>query len=331
MPSRTTRRTALFGSLAAPLLAPVAGAARADEAWPTRPVTWIVPFTPGGITDTTSRLVAQRLATRFGQPVVVENRPGAGGSVGTEAAARATPDGHTILYGTQGTMAANPALYRTLRYDALRDFVPVHGLTSTPNLLVCNPQRPYRTVAELVAYARAHPGEVNFGSAGIGTATHLTAELFMSVTGTRMTHVPYAGSARSLNDLVAGTVDIMFDYPVSAGPFLRDGKLRGLAVTSTTRLEQLPDVPTIVEAGVPDAVAGSWSGVFVPARTPDRVVERLAEGVAAALTDPQVRQALTNSGSTPLNGMHGERFRRFVAEEVERWRSIIERAGLRVN
>ncbi len=331
MPSRTTRRTALLGSLAAPLLAPVAGAARADEAWPTRPITWIVPFTPGGITDTTSRLVAQRLASRFGQPVVVENRPGAGGSVGTEAAARATPDGHTILYGTQGTMAANPALYRTLRYDALRDFVPVHGLTSTPNLLVCNPQRPYRTVAELVAYARAHPGEVNFGSAGIGTATHLTAELFMSVTGTRMTHVPYAGSARSLNDLVAGTVDIMFDYPVSAGPFLRDGKLRGLAVTSTTRLEQLPDVPTIVEAGVPDAVAGSWSGVFVPARTPDRVVERLAEGVAAALTDPQVRQALINSGSTPLNGMHGERFRRFVAEEVERWRSIIERAGLRVN
>jgi tripartite-type tricarboxylate transporter receptor subunit TctC len=329
MPSRTTRRTVLCDSLVAPLAAPAV--ARGDVAWPTRPVTWIVPFTPGGITDTTSRLIAQYLAAHFGQPVVVENRPGAGGSIGTEAAARAAPDGHTVLYGTQGTMAVNPALYRTLRYEALRDFVPVHGLTATPNLLVAHPQRPYRTVGELVAYARAHPGEVNFGSAGIGTATHLTAELFMSVTGTRMTHVPYQGSARALNDLVAGTVDIMFDYLVSSGPFLRSGQLRGLAVTSGERLPQIPDVPTIAEAGVPDAVAGSWSGVFVPARTPAPIVARLAEGIAAALADPQVRQTLTGTGSTPLDGMHGERFRRFVAEEVERWRGIIERAGLRVN
>jgi tripartite-type tricarboxylate transporter receptor subunit TctC len=236
-----------------------------------------------------------------------------------------------VLYGTQGTLAANLALYRSLRYDTLRDFVPVHGLTATPNLLVANPNRPFRSVAELVEHARAHPGEVNFSSAGIGTATHLTAELFMAVTGTRMTHVPYQGSARALNDLVAGMVDIMFDYLVSAGPFVREGRLRGLAVTSAARLPMLPDVPTIAEAGVPEAVAESWSGIFVPARTPAAIVATLADGIGAALRDPPVREALTGTGSMPLDGYHGERFRRFVAEEIVRWRGIIERAGVQVN
>ncbi|HYF08663.1 MAG TPA: tripartite tricarboxylate transporter substrate binding protein, partial [Acetobacteraceae bacterium] len=194
--------------------------ARAD-AWPTRAVTWIVPFTPGGITDTSARLVGQGLAARIGQQVIVENRPGAGGSIGTEAAARAAPDGHTILYGTQGTLAVNPVLYRSIRYDPVRDLVGVHGLTWTPNLVVANPNRPFRTMRELVAHARASPGAVTFATSGIGTATHLSAELFQIVTGTRMTHVPYNGSAPALNDLAGGRTDIMFDYVVSSRPHLQ--------------------------------------------------------------------------------------------------------------
>ncbi len=178
-------------------------------------------------------------------------------------------------------------------------------------------------------HARRNPGAVNFSSAGIGTATHLTAELFQSVAGVRMTHVPYQGSARALNDLVAGTVDVMFDYPVSTLGFLREGRLRGLAVTAAARLPTLPELPTIAEAGLPGAEAGSWSGVFAPARTPPAVVARLAAGIGAALADPPVRQALLGSGSMPLDDMAGERFRGFVAAEVTRWRKIIERAGLR--
>ncbi len=311
---------------ALPMLA-IAGHARA-QTFPLRPIAWVVPFTPGGITDTSARLVAQPMGAFLGQQVIIENRPGAGGAIGTEAVARAAPDGYTVLYGTQGTMATNPVLYRNLRYDALRDFVPVHGLTQTPLLLVCNAERPWKTLAEFIAFARSKPaGEVTFATSGIGTGTHMAAELFQLAAGVKMTQVPYTGSAPALNDLVAGRTDIMFDYVVSTRAFLQGGKLRALAMTGPERFAALPDVPTMAQAGLPEAETVSWSAMMAPAATPAPVVARLAEGMRSGLSDQRVVQTLTETGSTPLM-LSGEPFRRFVAEDIARWRQIVERAGV---
>ncbi len=311
---------------ALPILA-MAGRARA-QAFPARTIAWVVPFTPGGITDTSARLVAQPMGGFLGQQVIIENRPGAGGAIGTEAVARANPDGYTVLYGTQGTMATNPVLYRNLRYDALRDFVPVHGLTQTPLLLVCNAERPWRTLAEFIAFAKSKPaGEVTYATSGIGTGTHMAGELFQLATGVKMTQVPYTGSAPALNDLVAGRTDIMFDYVVSTRAYLQGGKLRPLAMTGPERFATLPDVPTMAQAGLPEAETVSWSAMMAPAATPAAVVARLAEGMRAGLTEPRVVQTLTETGSTPLM-MSGESFRRFVAEDIARWRQVVERAGV---
>ncbi len=311
---------------ALPMLA-IAARARA-QAFPTRTIAWVVPFTPGGITDTSARLVAQPMGGFLGQQVIIENRPGAGGAIGTEAVARANPDGYTVLYGTQGTMATNPVLYRNLRYDALRDFVPVHGLTQTPLLLVCNAERPWRTLAEFIAFARAKPaGEVTYATSGIGTGTHMAGELFQLATGVKMTQVPYTGSAPALNDLVAGRTDIMFDYVVSTRAYLQGAKLRPLAMTGPERFATLPDVPTMAQAGLPEAETVSWSAMMAPAATPPAVVARLAEGMRAGLSEPRVVQTLTETGSTPLM-MSGEGFRRFVAEDIARWRQVVERAGV---
>lgn len=303
-------------------------AARADN-WPNRSISWIVPFTPGGITDSSARLVGQGLGQRIGQQVIIENRPGAGGSIGTEAAVRAAPDGHTILYGTQGTLAVNPVLYRNLRYDTQRDLVGVHGLTWTPNLIVANPNRPYRDMRGLVEYARAHPGEINFATSGIGTGTHLAAELFQIVTGTRMTNVPYNGSAPALNDVAGGRVDIMFDYVVSARPHIESGRLRALAITGRARLATLPDVPTIGEAGFPEAESGSWSGIYAPAATPAPIVARMAQELGAVLSEPRVRDTLGATGGIPLM-LSGDALRDHLAQEIVRWRRIIEQAGIRL-
>ena len=318
-------RRSVLGAAAALPLAP--GAARA-QAWPTRSIAWVVPFTPGGITDTSARLVAQPMGTFLGQQVIIENRPGAGGAIGTEAVARAAPDGYTVLYGTQGTMATNPVLYRNIRYDALRDFIPVHGLTQTALLLVCNPARPYRTFSEFVDFARSKPaGEVTFASSGIGTGTHMAAELFQLAADVKMTHVPYTGSAPALNDLVAGRTDVMFDYVVSTRAHLEGNRLRALATTGPERFAVLPAVPTVREAGLPEAETVSWSAMMAPAATPPAIVARLAEGMNAGLTDPRVVQTLTGTGSVPLL-MSGQAFRDFVAEDLVRWRAVVERAGV---
>ena len=303
-------------------------AAHAD-AWPTRAITWIVPFTPGGITDSSARLVGQGLGARVGQQVVIENRPGAGGSIGTEAAVRAAPDGQTILYGTQGTLAVNPVLYRNLRYETQRDLVGVHGLTWSPNLIVANPDRPFRDMRGLVHHATAHPGEVTFATSGIGTGTHLAAELFQIVTGTRMTNVPYNGSAPALNDVAAGRVDIMFDYVVSTRAQIEAGRLRPLAITGRERLSALPNVPTIGEAGFPEAESGSWSGIYAPAATPAPIVARMARELGAVLSEQRVRDTLGATGSTPFM-ISGEALRDHLAQETVRWRRIIEQAGIRL-
>jgi len=290
-----------------------------------------VTFPPGGSADAVVRMLVPRLNEKLGQPVVVDNRPGAGGSIGVEAASRQAPDGYTMIYGTQGTQAANLALYKNIRYDPVKDFVPVHAMSETPLILVINPNRPFKTVPELIAYAKANPGKLNFGSAGPGTGTHLTAELFQVATGIKMTHVPYKGSSPALTDLMAGNLDLMFDYPVVVMPFVQAGKLKPLAMTGRARLSVMPEVPTVGELGFPRAESTAWSAVFVPAKTPPEVVKKLGDAIALAIVDPEMLQVTEKFGSVPLKDLRDARLGEFVKTEMVRWREVVQQSGARID
>ena len=303
----------------------------ATEAWPTRPVTLVVPFPAGGITDNTSRLIAKLLSAQLGQTVVVDNRPGAGGSIGVESAVRQAADGYTLIYGTQGTHAANLALYKNVRYDPVTDFVPVHGLSEAPLMLVINPARPFKTVPELIAYAKANPGKLNFGSAGPGTATHLTAELFQSAAGIKMTHVPYRGSSPALSDLMAGSLDLMFDYPAVVLPLVQAQKLKPLAVTSKARLPSSPELPTVGELGLAEAEASAWSALFVAAKTPPAIVKRLGDEIAKVIVHPEMLQSGEKFGTVPLTGLRDAKLAAFVKSELQRWRTVVQQSGAKLD
>lgn len=303
------------------------GVHAADAPWPTKSITLIVPFTAGGITDNTARTLGRLLSARLGQPVVIDNKPGAGGSVGVEYGARQAPDGYTMILGTQGTQAANLALYKSVRYDPIKDFLPVHGLAEFPLLMALNPTRPYKTVPELIAFAKANPAKINFASAGAGTGTHLTSELFQLATGIKFTHVPYKGSAPGLNDVLAGNVDGLFDYVTTLLPHIQAGKLRALAYTGTTRLTLLPDVPTMTELGLPDATASAWTAIFLPAKTPPEIAKRLADEIARALDEPEMLQITEKAGGTPMRGMREAKLAAFVQTETVKWRDIVKRSG----
>lgn len=312
----------------------VAGVALASGAqaqtYPSKPITWVVPFTAGGVTDTTSRVMAKRIGELLGQQVVVENRPGAGGGVGTEQVARAPADGYTVLYGTAGTLASNIALYKNLRYKQ-SDFKLVHAMFATPTILVVNANKPYKTAAELIAAAKQNPGGMNFGSAGAGTGTHLTAELFQDAAGIKLVHVPYKGSAPAVNDLIGGSTDLGFDYPVTLLPHIKSGRLRALAVTGSHRLAALPDVPTMAELGFPQAEATSWSSIVVPAGTPDDIVKKLGDALATALADPSVVKPIEANGSTTLTGYRDQKFKDFLAAETVKWANVVKRSGASVD
>jgi tripartite-type tricarboxylate transporter receptor subunit TctC len=297
------------------------------EEFPTRPITWVVPFAPGGITDTTSRIVAEEMGKALGQTVLIDNRGGAGGTVGTEQVARAKPDGYTMIYGTQGTMAANVTLRKELSYDPLKSFLPVHLVGESPNLFVAFAGAPYNSVSEFIAYAKANPGKVTFSSSGVGTATHLVAELFKTVTGVEMLHVPYKGSAPALNDLIAGRLDVMFDYPVSVGPHVEAGKLKVLATTAPERLRAFPNAPTLAELGLKEMTTQSWSSIMVPAGTPAPIVDRLAAAAHAALTSERVRAHFERVGTRPMMQQKAEMIP-FIEQEIKRWGDVIERAKL---
>lgn len=301
------------------------------QPYPTRAITWVVPFTPGGVTDTTSRAISKKMGEVLGQTFVVENRPGVGGSLATEQVAKAAPDGYTVLYGTSGTMAANLALYKNLKYEPLKDFIPVHGMFMSPTVLVVEASRPYKTMAELIDFARANPGVLNYGSAGPGTGTHLTSEMVQTKTGTKMAHVPYKGSLPALQDLLGGRLDLMYDYTVTLLPHIKSGRLRALAVMGPKRLPALPDVPTIGEAGFPGLESSSWSGIVVPAGTPEAVVKKLSQAMNAALTDPAVVTPFEQIGSQPLVGYDEVRFKAFVADEIRKWAEVVRVSGATLN
>lgn len=320
--TRMTRRALL----AAPALLPGLAAA---QGFPTRTITWIVPFAAGGITDTSARTLAQRMGQALGQSVVVENRPGAGGTIGAEAVARAAPDGYTMLYGSQGPMASAPAMFPGLRYDPQRDLAPVHGLGASPHLIVTAPNRPWKTLQEMVAAARAKPDGLTYASVGVGTSPHLAAETLLQATGTRMVHAPYANGTQALNDVIAGRLDAMWDYPLTSLGHAREGRLRALAVTDRERVRLAAEVPTVAEVGLPEAEAVPWAGLFVPARTPPEAIARLSAAMREAMGDPKVQEFFDGTATVLWPQVGPAELRAFLAEEIPRIARIIARSGAR--
>jgi tripartite-type tricarboxylate transporter receptor subunit TctC len=317
----------LAGALLLVLLVPAGAGA---QEYPDRPVRLVVPFPPGGGADILARTVMPRVAQALGKPIVIENKPGAGGNVGAEYVAKAAPDGYTLLYGTNGTHAINASLYRNLRFDPVRDFVPVSRMTTIAAMLIVNPQFPPKSVSELIRYAKANPGKVNFASAGNGTTSHLAGELFKTMAEIDIVHVPYRGGALAVTDLIGGQVQMMIDVMPNALPLARDGRARGLAVAGAARHPGAPEYPTIAESGLPGFEASAWDGIFVPAGTPAPIVARLNAAVREALEDPQIAEALRARGAQPMPNSP-EAFARHIAESAEQWARAVRASGARID
>jgi len=323
-PKRRTFVLATVAAAGALSLAPLA--AQAQAAFPSKPITIIVPFSAGGTTDILARVVGLHMGTDLGQPVVVDNRAGAGGNIGGQAAARAPADGYTLFMGTVGTHAINQSLYKKMPFDPIKDFAPLSRVAMVPNLLVVNPGQPYKSVKELIAYGKANPGKINFGSSGNGSSIHLSGELFKQMTGVDMQHVPYRGSAPAVSDLLGGQISVMFDNMPSAIQHVKGGKLRALAVTTAKRSPALPDVPTIAEAGVPGYEATSWFGLLAPAGTPAPIVAKLNAAILKALADPEVKKKLAEQGAES-HGEKPEEFAAFIKSETAKWGKVVKESG----
>jgi tripartite-type tricarboxylate transporter receptor subunit TctC len=304
------------------------GALAAD--YPEKPVRLVVPFPPGGGADNLARLIMPKVAHALGQSIVIENKPGAGGNVGAEYVARAAPDGYTLLYGTNGTHSINASLYRNLRFDPIKDFAPISRMTEIAAMLVVNPKLPVNSVAELIRYAKGHPGQLNFASAGNGTTSHLAGELFKTMAGIDIVHVPYRGGALAVTDLIGGQVQMMIDVMPNAYPLAKDGRVRGLAVSTARRFPGAPDYPTIAESGVPGFEASAWDGVFAPAGTPEPVIARLNAAIRQALEDPEIIDALRARGARPVPGTP-ESFARHIASSSEKWAKVVRASGAKID
>ncbi len=329
------RRKVLQGAsllMAATLSAP---ALLAQSAWPNRAVRIVVPFPPGGTTDILARAIAPELTKAFGQPFVIENRAGAGGNVGTEIVAKAPNDGYTLLMGTVGTHGINRALYEKLPYDPIKDFVPITLVAAVPNVMVMSAEKSkamgINSVQDFIAYARTRPGKLNMASSGSGTSIHLAGELFKSQAGVFMVHVPYRGSSPALMDLMAGTMDVMFDNLPSSMPHIRSGKLRAFAVTSSQRSSALPDLPTIEEAAkLKGFDASSWFGLLAPAGTSSDTVNRIQREVARALNDPGIKEKMQAQGAIP-GGITSQEFARLIDSENAKWAKVVKVSGAKAD
>ena len=320
----TTRRTLLAALVAA--TASVLPAGAFAQTFPSKSITIIVPFAAGGTTDILARVLAQGLSTELGQSVIVDNRAGAGGNIGGQAAARAAADGYTLFMGTVGTHAINAALYKKMPFDPIKDFAPLTRVANVPNLLVANPAQPYKSVQELIAYAKANPGKLNFGSSGSGSSIHLSGELFKSMAKVDMQHVPYKGSAPAVTDLLGNQIGIMFDNMPSAIQHVRSGKLVPLAVTTAKRSPELPNVPTIAEAGVPGYEATSWFGMFAPAATPAPVVAKLNATIVKVLAQPATKKKMEEQGAEVYSETPAQ-FSAFIKQESVKWGKVVKESG----
>ncbi len=303
--------------------------AQGAAAYPSKPIRIVVPFAPGGTTDIVARAVGADMSRFMGQPVAIENRAGAGGNLGSDAVAKAAPDGYTLLVGAVSPQAINVTLYPNMPYDVMRDFEHISLLAAVPNLLEVHPSVPVKTVRELIDYARANPGKLAYASSGSGTSIHLSAELFKTMTGVEMLHIPYKGSAPAVADLVGGQVQLMFDNLPSSIQQVKAGKLRAIAVTSARRSPALPDVPTIAESGLPGYEATSWFGMHAPAKTPKEIINKLYATVSRSLRSPEMIERLTSQGADPV-GNSPEEFAVFVREEIAKWAKVVKASGAKV-
>ena len=328
MHHRTPIRTAV-AALAAAAIA-LGAPALAQDKWPSKPVTYVVPFPPGGTTDVLARIIAQKLGAALGTTIVVENKPGAGGNVGSEFVARTAPDGYTILGGTISSHAINVSLYPKLPYDPVRSFEPITLIGTNPNILVVNAASPYKSVQDITAALKAKPGSLSYASAGNGTSQHLSAELYKYMAGVDMVHIPYKGSGPAIQDVIGGQVPMMFDTSVVAGPHIESGRLRALAVTSSKRAAVFPNVPTMAESGVPGYDVVSWQAVFAPAGTPKPIVDRLYAEIARILKEPDVQERLAKLGLDP-SGMPPAELAAFQKAEIEKWAKVIKAANIRID
>jgi len=302
----------------------------ATAQYPDRPIRLVVPFPAGGGADNLARLIMPRVGQALGGSIVIDNRPGAGGNVGAELVARSTPDGYTLLYGTNGTHAINQSLYGSLRFDPVKDFAPVSRMTLIAAMLFVNPSFPPTSVGGLIQYAKANPGKVNFASAGNGTTSHLAGELFRTMAGIDIVHVPYRGGALAAADVIAGQVQMMIDVMPNAFPLVQGGRVRGLAVTTANRYPAAPEIPTIAESGVPGFDVSAWDGVFAPAGTPAAVVDKLNAAIRQALDDPQLKEALLARGAQAVAGTP-DAFARHIAAEAEKWARVVRQSGAKID
>jgi len=328
--SLLTRREWVALSMAAGAVALTGRRALAQAPrYPAKPITLVVPFPAGSTTDLVGRILADELAKATGQTVIIDNRAGAGGNVGTEAVAHAKPDGYTLLMGTIGTHSINPAVYPKINYDPVADFAPVIQFGTAPNVLVVNPDLPVKSVKELIDYVRKSAGKVNYASSGNGTSNHLSGAMFAARNNLVATHVPYRGGAQAITDLMRNEVQFMFYHYLPLLPHIRDGKLRALAITSAKRIDALPDVPTMQEAGVPDFEVSAWFGVYAPARTPDDIVGALNTTIRRIIDTPTVQASLIRQGIDPVAGTPDD-LRKLMTAEIARWAKAVQQAGARL-
>ena len=323
-----TSRRAAISLIAMSFLAIFSNISAFAQDYPTRPVKWVVPYPPGGATDIIARLVGQRLSERLNQQFVIENKPGAGNNVGTESVVNADPDGYTILL-VNPANGINASLYAKMNYNFIRDIAPVAGITRSPNVMVVPADFPAKTVADFIAYAKANPGKINMASSGNGTSVHLSGELFRSMTGIDMVHVPYKGAAPALTDMLGGRVQVIFDNLPSAIQHIRAGTLRALAVTTDTRSPQLPDVPTVADT-VKGYEASAWFGMGAPKNTPKPIIDRLNKEVNAILAEPAMKQRLDELGGVPLIGTP-EDFGKIIQSETDKWAKVVEFAKIKID
>ncbi len=322
------RRTLLAATLGAACT--LAAPAFAQDKWPSKPITYVVPFPAGGTTDILARLIAQKLGPALGTTVIVENRAGAGGNIGSDYVAKAAPDGYTILGGTISSHAINVSLYPKLPYDPVKSFAPVALIGTNANVLVVGANSPYKSVKDLTAAAKAKPGSISFASAGNGTSQHLSGELYKSIAGLDMVHVPYKGSAPAMQDVIGGQVPMMFDTSVVANPFIESGKVRALAVTSAKRTPQLPNVPTMTESGVTGYDLQSWQAIFAPAGVPAPILSRLQAEVAKILKSPEIVERLGKLGME-ASTMTPEQFAAFQVAEIGKWAKVIKAGNIKID
>ena len=301
------------------------------QTWPTKPIRWISPAAPGGGADFTSRAIAQKLAAALGQQVIVDNRGGAGGMVGVELAVRSPADGYTVVLGTIGSIATSPSLHPKMPYDPIRDLAPISRAVVAVNVLVVHPSLPVRNVKELIALAKARPGELNFGSSGAGTANHLGGEVFNMLAGVKMVHIPYKGGAPAMLDLLGGNVQLIFSTVSTAKGSIEANKVRALAIAGSQRFELMPELPTVAEAGLPGFATDNWYGVLVPAGTPDEIITRLHTEVLKALAAPDVKKGLLTLGIVTAPSASPAAFGTYIAEEIKTWAKVIKAANIKAS